>query len=350
MSRPRPPLLLRRAHLPGWMAAVAALAVACGACSPGTPSGPPRVEPIEILSGPAATTPADVAARLRADVEALHALGERSTRRPAALEEAARHIERALAAAGLPASRRPFACDGLTIANIEVLLPGAAPEAPSLLVGAHYDSAADTAGADDNASGVAVLLELARRVAAQHAREPAFPARPLRLVAFVNEEPPHFRSESMGSLVMARELAARGESPAAMLALECLGYYDEAPGSQHYPAPLDALYPDTADFLAFVGDVASAALVQRCSAAFRAHGALACESAALPDVLPGIGWSDHWSFWQTNVPAVMVTDTALFRNPHYHEPSDDPDTLDFGRAARAADGLFAVLVALDTAS
>jgi hypothetical protein len=151
----------------------------------------------------------------------------------------------------------------------------------------------------------------------------------------------------MGSLVHARALEARGEQIDAMLSLECLGYYRDQPGSQSYPFPFSLFYPRTGDFLGFVGNVESRDLVRRCVGAFRASGALPCEGVSALAALQGIDWSDQWSYWESGYPGVMVTDTALFRNPHYHEPSDVPDTLDYERLARAVDGLEAVVLELD---
>jgi Peptidase family M28 len=303
--------------------------------------------PGESPAAPAATPPQDVAARLRAGVEALHALGERSTRRPAALRAAADLLAGELAALGLAVERQGYDCDAMTVENLEAALPGGARAGETLVIGAHYDSAPGTPGADDNASGSVALLELARRLAARDAAEPAFPRLTLRLVLYTNEEPPHFKQESMGSLVHARSLAARGERVVAMLSLECLGYYSDEPGSQQYPAPFSLFYPDAGNFLGFVGNFDSGDLVRRCVAAFRASGALPCEGVATFSALQGIDWSDHWSYWESGYPGVMVTDTAIFRNPHYHEASDGPDTLDYARLARAVDGLEAVIVALD---
>jgi Zn-dependent M28 family amino/carboxypeptidase len=210
-----------------------------------------------------------------------------------------------------------------------------------VVVGAHYDSVeGGTPGADDNASGVAGLLALARRFG----KTPS--ARTLRFVAFANEEPPYFQTEEMGSLVYARGCAARGERVVAMLSLETMGMFSEAPGTQHYPFPFDALSPSTGDFLAFVGNVRSTKLVRDAVATFRRTRMLPAEGAAVPDLAPGVGWSDHWSFWQTGVPALMVTDTAPFRNANYHEESDTPETLDYRKLARAVVGLAAVIEAL----
>ena len=152
-----------------------------------------------------------------------------------------------------------------------------------------------------------------------------------------------FQTKHMGSLVYAKACKAAGDDIRAMLALESMGYFDAAPGSQKYPAPFSLLYPSTGDFLAFVGNYDSRDLVRRCVKAFRAGASLPSEGGALPGSISGVGWSDHWSFWQEGWPAVMVTDTAPFRNPHYHEKSDTPDKLDYDRLGRAADGLIPVI-------
>jgi Zn-dependent M28 family amino/carboxypeptidase len=194
-----------------------------------------------------------------------------------------------------------------------------------------------TPGANDNASGIAALLALARYFARSQ------PQRTLRLVAFANEEPPFFQTEQMGSLVYARRCAARHENVVAMLSLETMGYYSDAPNSQHYPFPFSLLYPSTGNFLAFVGNLSSQVLTREAVRTFRRAGKLPAEGAAVADVVAGIGWSDHWSFWRTGVPAVMVTDTAPYRYAHYHEETDTPEKLDYDRLARAVVGLADVI-------
>ena len=277
--------------------------------------------------------------QLRRDVSSLFALGERSTFVPAHLDAAADFIERGLAAAGGRVERHTYDVpqDGVRVHNLIVEIRGGERPAEIVVVGAHYDSVSGTAGADDNASGVAALLALARRFAN------ATPKRTLRLVAFANEEPPHFQSESMGSLQYARRCHERGERIVAMISLESIGYFDDRPGSQQYPALLSALYPDRGNFIAFASNLTSRGLTSRCVRAFRAHTSMPVESASLPEAVPGIGWSDQWSFWQYGWPAVMVTDTAPFRNPHYHEPTDTPETLDYERLAMVVDGVDGVI-------
>ena len=227
-------------------------------------------------------------------------------------------------------------------ANLVLDLPGQKP-GPLVLIGAHYDSApGGTPAANDNGSGTAAALVLARHFAR------TVHVLPLRIVLFANEEMPHFTTETMGSLWHARGCKRRGEALRAMLSLETMGYYSDAPGSQKYPAPLSSLYPDRGNFIGFVGNLASRALVRESVGSFRAHASIASEGAALPAELPGIGWSDHWAFWQVGYRAIMVTDTALFRDPNYHELTDTPDKLDFEQLARVVVGLQATILELAT--
>ena len=206
-----------------------------------------------------------------------------------------------------------------------------------VVVGAHYDSVYDSPGADDNARGVAGLLALARQFSGRES------AATIRFVAFANEEPPHFQTPDMGSFAYARRCHERGERIEAMLCLEALGYFDPSPDSQLYPPLLSLLYPNTGDFIGFAGNLASRKLVRRCVKAFRRHARIGAQAAALPELVPQIGWSDQWSFWQFGWPAIMVTDTALFRNPNYHTPRDAPDTLDYERMTHVGEGLVEVV-------
>ena len=292
-------------------------------------------------------TPDELAARsrLEAHVVALAGrIGERNHERPEALEAAARYIEGELRALGHEPRRLTYRANGQAFSNIEVTVPGGARADEVVVVGGHYDSVVGTPGADDNATGVAGVLEIARHYRAGDGGRR--PARTLRLVAFVNEEPPFFLSEAMGSRVYAREAKRRGDRVTAMLSLETIGYFDDAPGSQQYPPPLGSFFPDRGDFIGFVGNVASGALVRRCVDAFRGSVQFPSEGVAAPAQIPGVYWSDHDSFWKEGWPAVMITDTAPFRNPHYHAPSDTPDTVDFDRLTRVVRGLTAVVDAL----
>jgi Zn-dependent M28 family amino/carboxypeptidase len=257
----------------------------------------------------------ELAARLRAHVEALAA-----SERNVDLERPARYIERELHGA----RTEEFQSGGRRVRNIE-------SGAGSIVIGAHYDTVPSSPGADDNASGVAVLIELARMCL------------PARFVAFANEEVPYFQSHEMGSQVWAARARRNGEAISAMLSLEMLGYYRDVSGTQAYPPPLGWFYPDRANFIAFVGDLGSRALVRRAIAAFRQHARFPSEGVAAPAGVPGVTWSDHWSFRKHGYPAIMVTDTAFYRYAHYHLPTDTPEKLDYMRMARVTLGVAAVI-------
>ncbi|HYP88136.1 MAG TPA: M28 family peptidase, partial [Polyangiaceae bacterium] len=225
-------------------------------------------------------------------------------------------------------------------ANLVLELPGR-QASPLVLLGAHYDSApSGTPAANDNGSGSAAAVVLASRLArAPHAL-------PLRIVLFANEEMPYFTQPGMGSLQHAAACRQRGEVIRAMFSLETMGYYSDAPGSQKYPAPLSSFYPDRGNFIGFVANLRSRQLLHDALGRFRAHATIASEGAALPEALPGVGWSDHWAFWQYGYPALMITDTALFRDPNYHRLTDTIDKLDFERLARVVIALQATVLDL----
>ena len=267
-------------------------------------------------------------------------IGERNVWRPEGLAAAAGYIRKTLEDAGYTVSAQPFTSRGLTVNNLEAVLPGHSTADEIIVVGAHYDSVAGTPGANDNASGVAALLELARMLAGT-----ALP-RTVRFVAFANEEAPFFYGDEMGSNLYAARARAQGEHIEAMLSLETIGYYTDQPDSQRYPFPFNLFYPDTGNFIGFVGNFSSWRLVRRAIGAFRASTAFPSEGVAAPSGMEGVHWSDHWSFWQAGYPAIMVTDTALFRYPHYHSAADTPEKLDYTGLARVTGGLAEVVVAL----
>lgn len=283
---------------------------------------------------------------LRADVQVLAGdIGIRNAEyRYRALCAAADYIEAALTNAGWRVRRQGYKIEwleGLPCYNIEAEIRGAVRPDEIIVVGAHYDSAAMTPAANDNASGVAALLALARAFAG------ARPERTLRFVAFVNEEAPFFWTPAMGSRVYARDCRARHERIAAMLCLETLGYYTDAPDSQRYPAPIfKLLYPTTGNFVGFIGNRPSGALTRRALKSFRRAALCPSEAAVLPVWVPGVTLSDHWSFWQEGYPAVMVTDTAFFRYRWYHKPEDTPEKLNYERFALAVAGLETVVADL----
>ncbi|HQY62574.1 MAG TPA: M20/M25/M40 family metallo-hydrolase [Polyangiaceae bacterium] len=275
---------------------------------------------------------------LRRDVEALAGtIGARNLENRDTLARAEQHVRSRMRALGYTPERQSYDVGIRSVGNLEATHAGTSKPKEIVVVGAHYDSAFDAPGADDNASGVAALLALAETFATRPT------ARTVRFVAFANEEPPRFWTEAMGSLVYAKACAARGDDVKAMLSLETLGYYRDAPGTQKYPPPMSLLYSDRANFVAFVGNTSSRSLTRESVSVFRGAVEFPSEGAALPGFIEGVGWSDQWSFWQVGYPAVMVTDTAPFRNPNYHKRSDTPDTLDYPRLARVVRGLAAVV-------
>jgi hypothetical protein len=260
-------------------------------------------------------------------------VGERNLFRPQGLRAAATYIREVWTAQGFPVSDEAYGLAGHRCVNLIVEQRGSRRPDELVVVGAHYDSLLGSSGANDNATGVAVLLEMSGIL------KQASPVRTIRFVAFVNEEPPFFHSEQMGSRVHARNARRRGDHIVAMLSLETLGYYSETPGSQQYPFPFGAFYPDRANFLAVVGNLASRELVIEFLWHFMGGTDFPVEGAATFSWIPGVDWSDHWSFWKEGYPAVMLTDTAPYRYPEYHTLRDLPDKVNGPEFARAAHGI-----------
>jgi hypothetical protein len=226
-----------------------------------------------------------------------------------------------------------FQIEGAEGVNIHALNPGLAAETSmhTLIVGAHFDSRPDTPGADDNASAVAALLEIARLLA------PAAASRRLQLVAYDLEE-----WGMLGSGHHVMQLKSRGAPIIGMIALEMLGFCVTDPGSQRMPGGLEGLYPDVGDFIGVVGNERSSSLVDQVATAMRNEPGLKVESLAAPgngETLPPTRLSDHSPFWDGGLPALMITDTSFFRNPHYHTPADTPETLDYEFLARVTGGV-----------
>lgn len=279
-----------------------------------------------------------MAQRLRADVTAI-ASEPHNLRHQSALARSEAHIAQQLRSVGY----QPISYDVILPGrNLEVVIRPRDEAAPTLIVGAHYDSFMNAPGANDNGSGTAALLELARALKRYDGKL----AKRIRLIFFVNEEPPYFKSNAMGSRVAAQSLMASGETIDGMISLETMGYFDDRPGSQFYPFPLSARYPDTGNFIAFVGDMGSRSFLRTSVGHFRRHAQIPSVGGAAPSFVQGIDWSDHWSFSQEGVPAFMVTDTAPFRYPHYHKGADRPDKLDYNRLALVVEGLEAMILDL----
>jgi len=251
------------------------------------------------------------------------------------LEAAAQYIERELQNIGYFIGRQEFSVHGAKVRNIEAIRdPRGQAETVTLVVGAHYDSYDDAPGANDNATGTAAVIELARLLKDWQPERTR-----LRFVFFVNEEPPYYRTRDMGSWRYAERLSETGERVLGMIALETMGAFYDAPNSQRYPQPFGLIFPSTANFIAFVGLPGARRFLHDVIGSFRRNLAFPSIGGLAPDIVPGIGWSDHWAFQQFGFPAIMITDTAPYRYPHYHLPSDTPDKVDYDKLARITGGL-----------
>jgi Zn-dependent M28 family amino/carboxypeptidase len=275
--------------------------------------------------------------RLKEHVQILAGdIGERNVLRPRSLRRAQDYIENVWRNQGHHVVRHEYQVRGETWANLEITLYNPDKPASLLLIGAHYDSVIGCPGANDNASGIAALLEISRSLAG------TIPAMSLRFVAFVNEEPPFFQTSQMGSRVYARMARMRQDDIRLMVSLETIGYYSDAPGSQKFPAPAwlyDLVFPDRGNFVTFASNWGSRGLMRRAAAVFRAHSDFPIESVAAFEMVPGITWSDHSSFWHAGYPAFMITDTAPYRYPYYHSPQDTPEKVHYEDLAQVTQGL-----------
>jgi Peptidase family M28 len=278
--------------------------------------------------------------RLERDVRAIVAdFGPRDHEHPDNLERVAAYIEDAMKGAGARVTSQRYDVSGRPYRN--VIASFGPLEGERVVVGAHYDTFGAQPGADDNASGVAGLVELSRLLTDT----------PLRvrvdLIAFTLEEPPHFRGDSMGSAVHAKSLRKEGVALRGMIALEMIGYFSDAPGSQQYPSYLLSwMYPSQGNFIGVIGNFGSAMLVRKVAVAMRGATPLPVEGLAAPRFVTGVDFSDHASYWDAGYDAVMITDTAFFRYPHYHTMTDTPDRLDYARMAQVVKGVRAAVLAL----
>jgi hypothetical protein len=279
--------------------------------------------------------------RLRTHVLRLaHDIGERNLFRPSTLEAAASYLEREWREQGYAVERLAYEVSGVRCANLEVTRRSIARKGEILLVGAHYDSVIGSPGANDNASGIAALLEISR------AFTEIDPAVTVRFVAFVNEEPPFFHRREQGSVVYAAAARRRGDDIRLMASLETIGCYSDEPGSQSYPPLFGLFYPGRANFIGIVSDFRSRTAMRQLAAAFRAHSDFPLETAATFRIIPGVSWSDHRSFWRQGYHAVMITDTAFYRYRHYHAATDTHDKLNYPALAEVTLGLAAGFIAL----
>lgn len=274
---------------------------------------------------------------LRAHVTALAAI-PRSFQNESGQKDAVQYIERTLKRYGLKPRRQTFTADGREFVNIIVQFGD--ERLPRIVIGAHYDSAGELPGADDNASGVAGLLELARLLKNAPPQK-----RSMELVFYANEEPPYFGTEDMGSFVHAKSLADANVEVEYMLSLEMIGYYSDKPGSQEFPLPaLAYIYPDTGNFIALVGRPSEWLLIRKLKAAWKKYSDFPLETLNAPESVPGLALSDHINYWKHGFRALMLTDTAFFRNKNYHEKTDTPETLDYRRMAAVVEAVYGMLV------
>lgn len=304
--------LWRLLYLAGFLVVVAGLAWRLMFYAPGTS-----------YAGEVRVVENDLSRELRRHVMVLAGeIGDRGTHKPDSYRKAADYIVSEFVALGYTPQIQTYPAGGMDCSNIEVKITGSKSPEKILVIGAHYDTIEDTVGANDNTSGVAGMLALARML------KDSQPGSTIKIVAFANEEPPYFQTPLMGSMVYAKACKERGDNIIGMMSLETIGYYSDEANSQRYPTPFDKVYPTTGNFLAFVANVQSRLLMQKAIGAFRKHAQFPSEGGAAPDLTAGIGWSDHWAFWQQGYQALMVTDTAPFRYPYYHRRSDTPDKLD----------------------
>ena len=295
-------------------------------------------QPVPRGKGGAAKTSVEPA-RLEAHVRMLsRTLSPRDDEHPQNLDRVAAYIRKEFERARGRVTEQPFPVNGRTYRNVIAWFGPDTKE--RIVVGAHYDAAGPYPGADDNASGVAGLIELAHLLG-----RTSLPRR-VELVAFTLEEPPYFATDRMGSAVHAASLKRQGVPVRAMFCLEMIGYFTDAPGSQGFPAPaLKPFYPSRGNFITVAGNTGQGALARRVKKVMRGASSLPVYSINAPASLSGIDFSDHRNYWEAGYPAVMITDTAFYRNKNYHTPQDTPETLDYRRMAMVVQGVYAAVLA-----
>ena len=266
-------------------------------------------------------------------------LAPRNYKHPENLNNAADYIARSFRSSGASVTDQIFEVHRRPFRNV---IAEFGPQGKDIvIVGAHYDAQGESPGADDNASGVAGLLELGRLLAQEKLRSRVV------LAAFSLEEPPFFGTDSMGSAVFAKSLREKGTGVKLMIALEMIGYYSELRASQEYPAPLlSFFYPSTGDFVVIVDQVFSMQ-AQRMKQWMNQSIEVPVYSINAPSSVPGVDYSDHRNFWRYDYPAVMVTDTAFYRNVAYHTQYDTADRLDYEKMAQVVNGILGYVLQLD---
>jgi len=267
-------------------------------------------------------------------------IGERNLYRSVSLHAARRYIEQIWQKQGYEVTSQEYEVEGVACFNLEITRGGSRYPEQFILAGAHYDTVVGSPGANDNGSGVAVLLELSRWLRV------LTPARSVRLVAFTNEESPFFHTDRQGSRVYAKAARVRGDDIRLMIALETMGCFLSKPGSQHYPPLFRYFYPNRGDFIALVSNLRSRRAVRQLAAAFRQVSDFPLEHLSTISLVPGVSWSDHLSFWRHGYQALMVTDTAFYRYAYYPSATDTPDKLNYQSLARVTEGVASAICLL----
>ncbi len=267
-------------------------------------------------------------------------IGERNVFHPRALAAAASYIQEEWEQQGYEVKPQHYRAKGIDCVNLEVTRAGSDSSEPMILIGAHYDSVKGSPGANDNGSGVAALLELSRLFTT------VTPQTTVRFVAFVNEEPPFFYWQKMGSMVYAKAARHRGDKIRCMVSLETIGYFPNSPHSQAYPPLLKWFYPDRGNFVAFVANFRSRKIMHQAAHHFRQCTDFPLQYIATVPWLPGVSWSDHLAFWRHGYRAFMVTDTAFYRYPYYHSADDTADKIHYPPFARLTEDLFCTFASM----
>jgi hypothetical protein len=278
-------------------------------------------------------------ARLKAHVSMLSVtLFPRDHAHPQNLDRVAAYIRKEFQGAGGTIAEQPYQVYGHTYRNVSAFFGPDTKE--RIVIGAHYDSAGELPAADDNASAVAGLIELAHLLGKTPLKTR------VELVAYTLEEPPYFRTQNMGSAVHAASLKQQNVPVRLMLSLEMIGYFTDAPNSQSFPVKiLKLFYPSRGNFIAIVGKLGQGSVVRRIKKAMRSASSLPVYSINAPPALPGIDLSDHLNYWNAGYPAAMITDTSFYRNIRYHTARDTPDTLDYEKMAMVVQGVCATALA-----
>ena len=266
-------------------------------------------------------------------------IGDRSLFNYRALQDAEKYISAQFSSFGYAVEFQEYTISDKPTKNIIAIKEGLKNPQEIIVVGAHYDTCFNP-GADDNASGVAALLELARLLRNEET------SCSVKFIAFVNEEPPFFHTENMGSRVYVKAAKEREENIKGAIILEMIGYYSDKAQSQRYPPLFGFFYPSKGNFIGVVGNFSSQWLVKKVAAFFKAHSRFPVESVVAPSIVSGVDFSDNWSFWKAGYPAVMITDTAFYRYPHYHSESDTYEKLDYVSMQEVVKGLKGVLFEL----